>query len=387
MRFLMFLISSTLLICLVLLVRRLFRRKLSPGVIYALWLIPMIRLLIPFGAWELPVFGAAAQLLNLPYAMAEEWMEETPRENHISGVGPERVQMQTEEPATPAGTKVFEAVTPEGEESSESEYNAAATIGNTERASEPWWYERLFMGVWLAGSLLLGGYVIIINRKLYINRKDRKVIDEVGGIAVCMDSNAGTPCLAGLRKPRILVPAEIYQDRELYECVLQHELAHYAGRDNLWTAIRILMCVIYWWNPFVWFGSICAAEDAELACDARALRGQGNEERKAYGYALLQILEKAENRYPQFCVATSMSGGKKTMKRRIEEIAHSTVTKKTAAIPVLLILLAALVLGCGAPSEKNWIKLGHWEQEVIDDTLFMMQANITILCKRTYRAL
>ena len=88
MRFLYFFVSSLCLIGLVLLIRNVFRKKLAPGVIYALWLIPMIRLLLPFAGWELPVFGIAADILNAPYEIVSEMLEKNDL-NEISVTGSE----------------------------------------------------------------------------------------------------------------------------------------------------------------------------------------------------------------------------------------------------------------------------------------------------------
>lgn len=358
MRFLMFFISSSLLICLVLFVRGLFRKKLAPGVIYALWLIPLLRLLIPFGTWELPVFGIGADIFNTPYALVTEWIDgEHTQKNDVFDREPENVQAQMEKNTVAAGTKVFDAVTPKAGEMPEAEQNLAEPMGNIETVSETQWYVLLLSGLWLTGSILLGAYVIYRNWQLNESVKNMEQIEVFEGIPVCTGDKLRVPCLAGLRNPRILVPGEIYSDKKLYRCVLQHELAHYQQKDHLWTAVKILICVIYWWNPLVWLGAICVEEDAELACDARVLKGQTTEQRKIYGHALLQMLGNAENKNRHLCTATSMSGGKKSMKRRIEEISKRTSTKAYVLLPVTVILTAALVLGCGLPTDKSWMRL------------------------------
>lgn len=79
MKLLQLILSSGLLIGLVLAVRTLFRKKLAPGVIYALWLIPLLRLLIPF-TWEIPVAGTAEQMMNAPYEFVSEWVGEEENE-------------------------------------------------------------------------------------------------------------------------------------------------------------------------------------------------------------------------------------------------------------------------------------------------------------------
>ena len=122
----------------------------------------------------------------------------------------------------------------------------------------------------------------------------------------------------------------------LYESILQHEITHFKQKDHIWTSIKIFLCIIYWWNPFVWVASIYAGEDAELSCDARVLKGKSKEERKAYGYALLQLLENTQKNRKIMYAATSMSGSRKSMKRRIEEIANETKTGKTFLIISIL---------------------------------------------------
>ena len=388
MRFLYFFVSSLCLIGLVLLIRKVFRKKLAPEVIYALWLIPMIRLLLPFAGWELPVFGIAADILNAPYEIVSEMLEKNDL-NEISvtdsEVQNEKIQWQEQIENENTGTKIYEAVNPTAQIAgtelpiSESEKKLALVSPIQGKQLIP-------VCVWLAGSVIVGGYTLYRNRQLKRCIRQMEQRDMAKGIIVCVGNQVSVPCLAGILKPQIVVPEEIYQDQKLYECVLRHELAHFAQKDNLWTAVRILLCVIYWWNPLVWYASICAEEDAEIACDARALKGQTTEEKRNYGYALLQMLEHAQSRGQHLCAATSMSGDKKSMKRRIQEISAGTSTKRMVLLPALMLLVAVLVLGCGIPSSKSWIKTGDWDSNETEDAIvsesefsYFLQDNIKSL--------
>ena len=181
------------------------------------------------------------------------------------------------------------------------------------------------------------------------------------GLTIRVSDRISVPCLVGVIRPQIVIPQKVLQDPELYECALRHERAHYQQRDHIWTALRIFMCIVYWWNPLVWVGAKCVEEDAELACDARALKGQTPEGRRKYGYALLQILVNAQDNNYRMCIATSMDGSKKSMKKRIQEIANSTVTKKGILLPLLAIMIMVLVLGCAAPTQKSWLKTADWK--------------------------
>ncbi len=60
MRFICFLVGSGSLIGVLLLVRSKLRGRLSPEVLYALWLLPAVRLLLPFTMIPVPVLPETA---------------------------------------------------------------------------------------------------------------------------------------------------------------------------------------------------------------------------------------------------------------------------------------------------------------------------------------
>lgn len=357
MRFNVFFISSSLLIALVWAIRKIFRKKLAPGVIYALWLIPLIRLLIPFGIWEFPVmFGTTADILNAPYALVSEWMKED-------------TKLQTQENTVPEKIKVYDAVTPVTEKQPEGGQNFMYPIQKNDNVSETQIVRSILFAAWLGGTLLLGGYVIIRNQQLKRSIRAMEPVEQIEGIKVCVGDHISVPFLTGLRTPIIIVPGRVYEDERLYQFVLSHELAHFHQKDHIWTAVRIFMCVIYWWHPFVWLAAVCAEEDAELSCDAKVLRGKRKKDRKEYGYALLQMLESGGNREHHFCVATSLCGSRNSIKRRIEEISRGTSTNRYVLFPMILLLITISILGCGIPNPKSWMtyKSDSWYLYVGED--------------------
>ena len=98
------------------------------------------------------------------------------------------------------------------------------------------------------------------------------------------------------------------------------------------------------------------------------------------------MLEHAQSRGQHLCAATSMSGDKKSMKRRIQEISAGTSTKRMVLLPALMLLVAVLVLGCGIPSSKSWIKTGDWDSNETEDAIvsecefsYFLQDNIKSL--------
>ena len=347
---------------LVLLFRKLFRKKLSARVIYALWFLPFLRLLIPFGYWEVPVFGAAAEIINRPMAVVEELFETQDNKSldaykdTLANIETNHANVNTEKPSSES-VKIYDAVVPKENMTAQIQENVDASLkadAANETINVQSNIKNIVLVIWFTGSIFLGGYVFIQNRKLRRKIDQLETVAQIDGIDICVSKEFKTPCLVGVRDPKIIITEEVYSSPVLYEYAIQHEMAHYRNKDHIYNADRIFICILHWWNPLVWYAAKCVSEDAELACDERVLKNKSLEERKNYGYALLQMIENAQNK--PLCYATSFSGNKNTMKQRIEAISHKTITRKYIFFPILLILVAMLLGGCFYPSEKSYLK-------------------------------
>lgn len=364
MNFLYYMISSSVLILLILLIRALLRKRLSPTVVYALWLIPLIRLMVPFGTWEFSPFGISAELLNTSSAFVSELFAEEEAFTELA------FPMETTAEVENSGNqvKIYDGVKPQGEKQDAESVNKEVLPDKLPNiVIGP---KQILIVCWFVGSFLVGSYAFVQNRKFYKYTRSLPVINRFQGLPVCVSGSLKTSCLFGVIKPKIIVTETILEDETLYHFVLQHEYAHYKQKDYLWKALKIIGCIIYWWNPLIWIAAKCVDEDAELACDANVLKGQASEQRKAYGYALLKMIETAEYNRGDLCVATSVSGSKNSMKKRISEISNHTKTKKRVLLPIVLILIVLFILGCGVPSSKSWIKTADWAMGETDEVIF-----------------
>ena len=82
----------------------------------------------------------------------------------------------------------------------------------------------------------------------------------------------------GLFRPILLLPADIterLQPREL-QAILAHELCHVRRRDNLTSAIHMIVEAVFWFYPLVWWIGARLVEERERACD-EAVLSLGNE--------------------------------------------------------------------------------------------------------------
>ena len=266
MRIVYFIITSSLMIILMLLFRSIFRKKLSSNVIYTLWIILYFRLLIPFGYWEIPVFGTTAEIIYRPMAVAEQLFDKPQADTvpiYEESLKNDAPMMETQPESE--SIKVYDAIIPDNTvvtQEFDFTENAPSKSANEEEHLS---LSTIVLSIWFAGSLMVAGYVVLQNHKLRKKVDEMDVVGQIDGIDVCISKELKTPCLFGVRDPKILVPEEVLNDPILYKYAIMHELEHYKHKDHLWNLDRIFICIIYWWNPLIWNASKCVAEDAELA--------------------------------------------------------------------------------------------------------------------------
>ena len=360
MRIVYFIITSSLMIILMLLFRSIFRKKLSSNVIYTLWIILYFRLLIPFGYWEIPVFGTTAEIIYRPMAVAEQLFDKPQADTvpiYEESLKNDAPMMETQPESE--SIKVYDAIIPDNTvvtQEFDFTENAPSKSANEEEHLS---LSTIVLSIWFSGSLIVAGYVVLQNHKLRKKVDKMDVVEQIDGIDVCVSKELKTPCLFGIRNPKILLTEEVLNDATLYKYALMHELEHYKHKDHIWNGDRIFISILYWWNPLIWYASKCVAEDAELACDERVLKNKSLEERKNYGYALLQMIENAQNK--PLCLATSFSGNKNAAKQRIEAITRKTKTRKYILVPIVIILIILNIVGCVYPSKKSYLKTNEWE--------------------------
>ncbi|MDE7187797.1 MAG: M56 family metallopeptidase, partial [Lachnospiraceae bacterium] len=341
MRFICFLVGSGSLIGVLLLVRSKLRGRLSPEVLYALWLLPAVRLLLPFTMIPVPVLPEAVGEAVLFEEDAEE-VEETIAD-HAAIVG----NAQGAESVEVKIRGITEAVSLTG--------SGGNTQGEVQTERLPEHQRRgvvsCLASIWISGSIFCAGYVILINGSLKRRVGQMERLPDKRLVPVYIRNEAVSPCLFGVFHPCILLSRQTAENWELCALALLHEETHYRQKDHIWTALRILLCILYWWNPLVWLGAARAREDAEYACDARALRGASLSERKAYGYALLEIVQGVQNFGRLVHGITPISGNGKNMKIRLENIVSEHKRTRVWPLPVCL-LLCLFLCGLCFPVQK-----------------------------------
>ncbi|HSX59202.1 MAG TPA: M56 family metallopeptidase [Tahibacter sp.] len=100
---------------------------------------------------------------------------------------------------------------------------------------------------------------------------------------------AAGPCIAGLRKPAIVLPPQFRSRYDALErrLIVAHEIAHWRRGDLAANAFAALLRCVFWFNPLLHFAAARFRFDQELACDARVMR-RFPEARRRYAGAMLK---------------------------------------------------------------------------------------------------
>lgn len=192
--------------------------------------------------------------------------------------------------------------------------------------------------IWLIGAIIMLLYTLIVNTGflLKINKqpqcKEENILrnfDECKSmmnvhikIPVIYDRSLKTPSLFGLIRPKLLIPSEIINNlsEEEKRYVFLHELAHFKRKDILINWIMMLVQILHWFNPIVWYAFYKMHEDCEIACDAYVLSQLKPVEYKKYGETIINLINTISKPY-WVSTTIGMANNKSSIKRRIKMIA------------------------------------------------------------------
>lgn len=155
-----------------------------------------------------------------------------------------------------------------------------------------------------------------------------------------------SPLLMGFSRFVILLPEDL--PPSALEAALAHELTHLKRRDTVYLLYLTLARAVHWFNPLVWWMVRQAKRDVELCCDYDLLKGQGEDQRRAYGRAILDQMTAGDRGVSS--LTTGFSGDKQSVFARFRAIMDVSPKKKGSAALVLaacVILLAGGVVAFG----------------------------------------
>ncbi|MBN69609.1 MAG: hypothetical protein CME32_10050 [Gimesia sp.] len=150
------------------------------------------------------------------------------------------------------------------------------------------------------------------------------------------------PCLTGIRKPLILLPAQNDLSDSVLRDIFLHELAHLARRDCLYFLLARLATAVLFFQPLVWWLSRRMEQLADDICDDYVIHyGSG---RKHYANTLVDFAERLPAPALTTEVGLAMVSQRSALSRRVLRILD-TSRVLTLRLPVkwgALILLLGI---------------------------------------------
>ncbi|HWQ42692.1 MAG TPA: M56 family metallopeptidase [Desulfosporosinus sp.] len=319
-----------------LIIKRLFRHKLSANWHYYIWFVLIARLLIPFTPSApfsvfnfIPHYQQAIELpqLTMPSETAATTAIQTDNSADI-----------TQE--TLPGPK-----------------NVQRPLVATAKA---WFNWQTLALTWMIGVSAIFFYILLINLWLLFKIKKLPLCDSAdilrilqeckanlkvhSEVSVVYDDSLKSPALFGLLHPKIIISQELVKklSSEELRYIFLHELSHLKRGDLLVNGLVLAIQVIYWFNPLVWLALSQMKQDCEIACDATALAALKPEEYKKYGQTIISLLELLSEPY---WVPGTLGFVSKFQVRRIVMISKN---KQTSLKWAVVALALTLVVGCSS---------------------------------------
>lgn len=149
-----------------------------------------------------------------------------------------------------------------------------------------------------------------------------------------------SPMLTGIFHPCIILPDADISPKD-FRYIALHELTHCKRRDIFYKWLVQTVVCLHWFNPFVHFMSREINNACEFSCDEAVLKKTGYKDAQDYGRTLLDAMA-AVGRYKESSAAITLSANKQLLKERLGAI--MSCGEKSRAVRVLTAVLTICVI-------------------------------------------
>ena len=260
----------SLLIIVILLIRRPFARTFGANAAYALWSLPLIRLFLP--GLELP----------------RSWV---PSAFKPTGVDASRFEFPVEDATAPASLPqaLGQVDAPMSVLPSVGVILAGIWIG----VACVWLIYQLIQQSHFKSNLIAQSSIPGLDVRAEIELASTQVrLKKTPNVRLSTDTIG--PLVTGVMNPLVILPHDfaLKFDKEQRNFALVHEFAH-IKRGDLWVALLTLFFrALNWPNPLVHFASHKLRSDQEAACDAFVVKITGGETAHSYAQTLVKAVRE-----------------------------------------------------------------------------------------------
>lgn len=354
-------ITVAIVILAVIILRNIFGNRISPVFRYALWLLVVLKLFVPFTFVE-SGYGLNGLVENsvvyFQSIINEKGSNLQSDQNNLNGNLTVDVEHAEEigfsDASLSSAASIVATEVPEGIISENSDVSG---VSGKQRWKTPWNHsemitEMILISIWLAGALIFALIMLFCNAHMYLKVKKRRILlEEDIPVKVYICDYIKVPCLFGFFRPSIYLTEECLSDEKMKKQILTHEYVHYKQKDHIWSMIRSIVLAFYWYHPFVWAAVRLSGTDSELSCDWKTIKILGEENRADYGRTLIKIsCEKNHQKNPFMC-ATGITNNANELKKRLKIMVSNT--KKSILLAIVALLVSLCLAGFVFGKEEN----------------------------------
>lgn len=205
-----------------------------------------------------------------------------------------------------------------------------------------------------------------------------------GTIELKINPLVSSPMLVGFFRPQVVLPTAELSEQDFYYTVL-HELIHCRRKDLLYKWLVQFTICLHWFNPFAYLMGREINRACELACDEAVIQELDTDGKRAYGDTLLRAAAVGGPCFTSLGTLT-MHESKRLLKGRLQSIVE--YHKKPGWVRALSLELAvaiavgALTLGAYAKPKTDEGFTGSGYDFLLSDGTKVIERNhvFYILC-------
>ncbi len=351
-------LQAGLMIPMVLLCSFLLRRQ-SRKYSYALWMLVILRLLVPvFMESPVTVNGiAAGKLQQLG-------------QNILAGQKAVSLEKRLDKLQTNEHKNADEEQEKENKRREQLENKGFILAQRSEGENNILWQydlrhiKRFLADIWLAGVMVAALYFFL--QFMRVKRQVALAVRRDETVWLC--DRIPTPFVMGVVRPRIYIPFHLKEQDEY--CILEHEKMHIRHGDHLVRLFGMLAACLHWWNPLVWLAVYRMNQDMEMYCDEAVVEGKSIVEKKQYMTALLHFAVKRQK-----YLGVVAFGESHTEKR----VMHLLVSRRTDWRVTALVVAAAVILCMGAftvQGKADGVQDVDWQHRTEESSTALLQDSL-----------
>ena len=350
-----------------LLLKKLFARRMSPWLHYAVWFVLIARLMLPVTVESgFHVFTAPTQVQTQAATVPQASVPATSadsilNDNTLTQPIPIEVDDSQLKTVSPAATSVLPT-------------------------ARPLSTNDILLTIWLSGTGVCLAYIallfVTLKRRVRRNAAEpsARLITLFNEVKAEMNIKArlklvcqyeyGTPALLLPRTVLMPVDTLIAMDDEQIRFALRHELTHYRRGDHIACLLISLLNAVYWFNPFVWLAFRQMRADMEIACDSKVVQALDVPQKSRYASLIVGLFAQTERR--QLVLGMAQGSAKKIAEQRVRGIfkeakSHASV-KLIASASALLLLVTCFTTACQPTPEKAVVVQKSKPEAVVSDS-------------------